>query len=127
MDQYSPDQTPVSADDAETNRQDSRDSLFLMATLRIIGAADATQVRVRNLSAGGMMADYPEGLDRDVRVEVDLRGIGWVPGQVAWSTSGRIGIAFDRQIDPLLARKPVGQGNHTPVFVKPILPRGNLR
>ncbi len=98
-----------------------------MAELRLAGVSAGRQVRVRNLSAGGMMADYPEGLDRDARVEADIRGIGWVPGHVAWSTSGRIGIAFDRQIDPLLARKPVGQGAHTPVFVKPILPRGNLR
>jgi len=126
MDQYSPDHSSVSANDTTSSR-DARDSLFLMAMLRLTGAADATPVRVRNLSAGGMMADYPEGLDRDVCVEVDIRGIGWVPGQVAWSTSGRIGIAFKRQIDPLLARKPVGQGAHTPVYVKPILPRGNLR
>lgn len=127
MDQYSPDHSSVPADDATSNRQDPRDSLFLMAMLRLTGSADATPVRVRNLSAGGMMADYPEGADRDVKVQVEIRGIGWVPGQVAWSTSGRIGIAFDRHIDPMLARKPVGQGAHTPVYVKPILPRGNLR
>lgn len=127
MDQNSPDHSPVAADDATSNRQDVRDSLFLMAMLRVAGTVDVTPVRVRNLSAGGMMADYPEGLDRDVRVEADIRGIGWVKGQVAWSTSGRIGIAFDKHIDPMLARKPVGQGAHTPVYVKPILPRGNLR
>ncbi|MET3826739.1 MULTISPECIES: PilZ domain-containing protein [Sphingomonas] len=127
MDQYSSEHPSVSADDAESNRQDPRDSLFLMALLRLAKTDEGTPVRVRNLSAGGMMADYPEGLDRDVTLEVEIRGIGWVPGHVAWSTSGRIGIAFNRPIDPMLARKPVGQGAHTPVFVKPILPRGNLR
>jgi hypothetical protein len=127
MDQFSPDQTSFPVDETGMNRQDPRDSLFLMATLQVAGTTETSHVRVRNLSAGGMMADYPEGLDRDVRIDVELRGIGWVKGQVAWSTSGRIGIAFDRPIDPLLARKPVGQGTHTPVYVKPILPRGNLR
>lgn len=127
MDQYSSEHPSVSVDDAESNRQDPRDSLFLMALLRLAKTDEGTPVRVRNLSAGGMMADYPEGLDRDVTLEVEIRGIGWVPGHVAWSTSGRIGIAFNRPIDPMLARKPVGQGAHTPVFVKPILPRGNLR
>lgn len=127
MDHYSPTQVLDDTKDPASNRQDSRDSLFLMASLRIAGATVGVNVRVRNLSAGGMMADYPDGLDRAVRVEAEIRGIGWVPGNVAWSTAGRIGIAFDRPIDPLLARKPVGQGNHTPVFVKPILPLGKLR
>lgn len=127
MDQYSPTDPQEHADDTASGRQDARDSLFLMAGLRLANESGSTPVRVRNLSAGGMMADYPEGLDQAVAVHVDIRGIGWVPGHVAWCTAGRIGIAFDRPIDPMLARKPVGQGGHTPVFVKPILPRGNLR
>lgn len=127
MDQYSPQDSSEPAGDAGLNRQDARDSLFLMAELRLGDATQSMPVRVRNLSAGGMMADYPEGLSQAVSVQVDIRGIGWVAGHVAWSTAGRIGIAFEKPIDPLLARKPVGQGGHTPVFVKPILPRGNLR
>ncbi|WP_010216716.1 PilZ domain-containing protein [Sphingomonas sp. PAMC 26621] len=127
MDQYSPTDPQEHVDDPASGRQDARDSLFLMAMLRLAGETGSIPVRVRNLSAGGLMADYPEGLDQAVPVQIEIRGIGWVPGQVAWCTAGRIGIAFDRPIDPLLARKPVGQGGHTPVFVKPILPRGNLR
>lgn len=127
MDQFSPHDSSEPVGDAGLNRQDARDSLFLMAELRMGDSARSMPVRVRNLSAGGMMADYPEGLSQAVPVQVDIRGIGWVSGHVAWSTAGRIGIAFDHHIDPLLARKPVGQGAHTPVFVKPILPRGNLR
>jgi hypothetical protein len=69
------------------------------------------------------MAEYPDGLAQGLRVEFDVRGVGWVPGQIAWSAAGRIGVAFDRQIDPMLARKRVGQGAQTPVFVKPIFPR----
>jgi hypothetical protein len=95
-------------DDAASNRSKVRDSLFLMAGFRLTGAGETRQVRVRNLSAGGLMAELPDPLDIGTGVEIDVRGIGIVPGRVAWSTEGRVGIAFDRQIDPLAARKPVG-------------------
>jgi len=123
MDQFS--QDPFSAmngDDAARNRNEARDSLFLMADFRVIGATDVTPVRVRNLSAGGLMAELANGLELGLQVEFDVRGIGWVPGKVAWSAAGRVGVAFDRAIDPMLARKPVGHGSRTPVFVKPVLP-----
>ncbi|MES2451089.1 MAG: PilZ domain-containing protein [Pseudomonadota bacterium] len=124
MDQFSQDPYgAVASEDGAHNRNDSRDSLFLMADMRVPGAASVLQVRVRNLSAGGLMAEFPTGLDQGTLVEFDVRGIGWVPGKVAWSAAGRIGVAFDRQIDPMLARKPVGTGTTTPVFVKPVLPR----
>ena len=113
----------MSGDDAAHNRNEARDSLFLMADFRVAGTSDVTQVRVRNLSPGGLMAEFPAGLEIGLQVDCDVRGIGWIPGKVAWSAAGRVGIAFDRQIDPLLARKPVGHGGKTPVFVKPVLPR----
>lgn len=124
MDQFSnePFGAP-SEDDLAQHRNDARDSLFLMADVRFAGHPDATQVRVRNLSAGGLMAEFQNGLDQGTRVEVDVRGIGWVSGCIAWSAAGRVGIAFDRMIDPMQARKPVGMGPKTPSFVKPILTR----
>src|ERR1700733_3388242 len=118
MDQYSNDPfNAVPADDGAQNRNEARDSLFLMADFRVMGTSEITQVRVRNLSAGGLMAEFPAGLDLGLRVEFAVGGVGWVPGKVAWSTAGRIGVAFDRPIDPMLARKPVGHGGRTPVFV----------
>lgn len=124
MDQFSQDPfSTMNGDDAAHNRNEARDSLFLMADFRVIGSTDVTPVRVRNLSAGGLMAELANGLELGLEVEFDVRGIGWVPGKVAWSAAGRVGVAFDRAIDPMLARKPVGHGNRTPVFVKPVLPR----
>lgn len=109
MDSIPHDLSPASeADDAGSNRAKARDSLFLMAGFRLAGEQETSQVRVRNLSAGGLMAEIAEPLDIGVAVELDVRGVGIVPGRVAWSTEGRVGIAFERQIDPLAARKPVG-------------------
>lgn len=126
MDRYSQDPLPPPPQDGAYNRQDTRDSLFLTAECRLAGSSQPGEmVRVRNLSAGGLMAEYPAGLPYGERVEFDVRGIGWVPGQVAWSAAGRIGVAFDRQIDPMLARKPVGgSGGHPSKSAKPVLSRG---
>jgi hypothetical protein len=87
-------------------RAEPRDSMFLLATLRRVGGPEV-QVKIRNLSSGGMMAESPLSFLRDDRIEVDLRGIGTVPGRIAWTAGGRLGIQFDAAIDPRLARKPV--------------------
>ena len=109
MDQFSNEPLRDAAtDDDSQDRHAARDSLFLMADLRV--GNTATAVRVRNLSAGGMMAEFQQGLEQDTEVSCDLRGVGVVRGKVAWSAAGRIGIAFDRPIDPKMARKPVGAG-----------------
>ena len=123
MDEYSQEPLAATDEDGVCDRQVARDSLFLMADFRVIGETAVRAVRVRNLSSGGLMAEFPEGLPQGLRVEFAVRGIGWLPGNVAWSAAGRIGVAFDRPIDPMLARKPVGGGGHTPVFVKPIFSR----
>jgi hypothetical protein len=97
----------LEAEGVTPQRGKSRDSLLLGAQFRAAGAETSVQVRVRNLSAGGLMAEYAGPIGAGDRIEIEVRGIGWVPGEVAWATNGRIGIAFDREIDPLRARKPV--------------------
>lgn len=115
---FVPDET-AGADDArfESMRSEPRDSMFLMATMRRAGGSDV-QVKVRNLSAGGMMAESPVNFSRGDAIEVDLRGIGLVTGKIAWTAGGRLGVQFDAAIDPRLARKPVS-GNPQPQLVRP--------
>src|SRR3954452_4458895 len=101
MDQFSYDPlTGEGADDDSVQRNDSRDSLLLVAQFRVAGQSGTTQVRVRNLSTGGLMADVPKPIDVGTMVEVDVRGIGWLTGRIAWVAAGRAGVAFDRPIDP---------------------------
>lgn len=90
-------------------RQLDRDSLFLKAELRFIDGDDCGEVRIRNLSAGGLMAEAPVLAKRGDKVQIELRNIGRITGYVAWVAQGRFGVAFDHPIDPKLARKPVGQ------------------
>jgi hypothetical protein len=87
-------------------RQVNRDSLFLLAQVRVDGQDEVTRVKVRNLSAGGMMAEGDSRVVRGALVAVELRNIGWVEGSVAWKQDNRFGIAFVDEIDPAVVRAP---------------------
>jgi hypothetical protein len=87
-------------------RQVNRDSLFLLAQVRVDGQQEVSRVKVRNLSAGGMMAEGDSKVIRGSRVAVELRNIGWVEGSVAWKQDSRFGIAFVDEIDPAVVRAP---------------------
>lgn len=86
------------------NRQVSRDSLFLMADLRVDGLDGEYRIKVRNLSPGGMMGEGRVRVVRGAIVDVNIRNVGWVAGSVAWVQDDRFGIAFREDIDPKLAR-----------------------
>ena len=92
-----------------------RDSLFLGATLDV-GDGVSHDVRVRNLSATGMMVDGDANLQDGAQLTATIRGIGDIRGRVAWVVERRAGIAFDVAIDPTQARKSVSAA------VKPPLP-----
>lgn len=106
MDQFSTDPLNAGTGDDASQRNAPRDSLLLSARLRAGDDLDVI-VRVRNLSPGGLMAEYAHPIAIGTPVEVEVRGVGWIKGQVAWMAEGRIGIAFDREVNPLAARKPV--------------------
>ena len=102
------------------HRHISRDSLFLMAELRVPGQEVLSRVKVRNLSAGGMMAEGTVRAVRGTMIEVNIRNVGWVEGAIVWAQGDRCGIAFSEDIDPMIARAPVTAGEGTPRFVKPV-------
>ena len=89
-------------------RSVSRDSLFLLANIRVEQNVDQHRVRVRNLSDGGMMGEGAMPVARGNRVEVELRNIGIVMGSVAWVQDPRFGIACDEEVDAQRARRSSG-------------------
>lgn len=102
-------------------RQISRDSLFLLAELRIDGLDGEERIKVRNLSPGGMMGEGAVHVPRGSTVRVKIRNIGWIEGCVAWVRDSRFGVAFHDSIDPRTAREPLTDGDHTPRFARPPL------
>jgi len=100
-------------------RQVNRDSLFLLAQVRVDGQEGVSRVKVRNLSAGGMMAEGDSRVVRGSLVAVELRNIGWVEGSVAWKQDNRFGIAFVDEIDPGVVRAPATATASEPEFEIP--------
>ena len=103
-------------------RNVGRDSLFLFAELEFEGRADSVRVKVRNLSAGGMMAEAPISTARGERLSIKLRNLEAVKGTVAWVQGDRFGVSFDTEIEPRVARAPVSktEGASSPRFTRPI-------
>ena len=94
-------------------RQIIRDSLFVMAGLRLDGKDKELRVKIRNLSAGGLMAEGDFRVTRGVPVSVEIRNLGWIDGIIAWVQDNRFGIAFDEEIDPKIARGPAAPAPET--------------
>ncbi len=86
-------------------RQMNRDSLLLLALLRVDGQDGIHRIKVRNLSAGGMMGEGDVKVMRGSLVSVELRNIGWVDGTVAWKQDNRFGVAFINEIDARKVRE----------------------
>ncbi len=89
------------------SRQVARDSLFIMAELRLDGQDADHRVKVRNISARGLMAEGDIAVTRGSVVWISLRQAGWVDGTVAWVQDNRFGVAFRMEIDPKSVRAHV--------------------
>ena len=110
--------------------RDERDSVFLNATVTTADHETSGVFRIRNISRGGLMAEGPFTFCAGDELDVELRNVGTVHGRVAWASSGKFGMMFDRTIDPKLTRKPVGRATHpVPSQHRPIVPpfSGRLR
>lgn len=111
------------------NRQITRDSLFLMADLRVDGLEGGHRIKVRNLSPGGMMGEGTVRVLRGAIVDVNIRNVGWVEGSVAWVQDNRFGIAFRDEIDPVIARAPVDAGSsdegYSPRYIRAPAPEAD--
>lgn len=84
----------------EEKRHSFRNSLFLTARCRTHGQDGETLVKLRNLSAQGLMAEGPHTPPQGALVSLELRNLGWTEGTVAWVQGNRFGIVFAHDIDP---------------------------
>lgn len=103
---------------AALSRGADRDSLFMQASLAVPGQTGPVVVRVRNLSAGGMLAEAKVRIEQGTAVEVELRNVGPVPGRVVWAGEGKFGIAFDRPVDPQAVRRQVVSESDLPPHLR---------
>jgi PilZ domain len=119
--------------DSVSARGESRDSLFLTAEVWSAGWPAPVAVRVRNLSAGGLLAESAHQLPVGTVVQIQLANIGLVGARCVWAGENRFGVAFDHAIDPQAVRRKVGSRSdvpatligmtlHTTKFKKPLRP-----
>jgi PilZ domain len=109
-------------DDSEKSvetRDKSRESIFLGAVISLGNQRQSLNVRVRNISSGGMMIDLAGPQPKGLAVTAEMKGIGEVRGRIAWSTENRAGIAFDRAVDPKLARHTAPPAPTTQIYSRP--------
>jgi|GEM_PF-294810 len=114
---------PNSSDDdafnARGQRSTNRSSLFLLGKMGVDGGVSSEPIRIRNLSPTGLMAEAPTILAVGTAVIVEMKNLPMTKGKVVWATDGRMGIAFNAEIDPSKVRQPVGKGEDpTPDLLK---------
>lgn len=110
-------------------RQKNRISMMLMATVCFEGAGEGVKARILDLSGGGIRVATVCHLKRGHRLVVSLKGIGEVPGQIAWARGAELGVEFDREIDPAgVGRALTGMPITTHInFAKAPVPRPGFR
>lgn len=89
-------------------RLDERNSAMLRVAKISDGAGMQQLIKIKNLSAGGLMAIAPNPLEVGQHVDVELSSQK-IPASVIWTRQGLIGLKFDQNLDlgELLAdRKP---------------------
>ena len=104
--------TSFSLSTAVPRPEERRDSQRNVATLRLAkltqASGQAQLIRVRNVTAGGLMAELGHPLLVGAAVDVEL-STQKIPASVVWTREGTVGLKFDQNIDlgELLAgRKP---------------------
>lgn len=81
-------------------RRNVREASFLLADVQVAGDPSVYRVKVRNLSALGMMGEGPAKVVPGSRLTINFDEVPEVIGAVAWVQQGRFGVAFDEEIDP---------------------------
>jgi PilZ domain len=112
---------PEGQEEALVPRDKSRASIFLGAVICFGEERTCRNVRVRNISSGGMMIDIVGPLEKGLSVVAEMKGIGEVRGRIVWSTENRAGVAFNREVNPALARNTPSAAPAAPAYAKPLL------
>ena len=112
--------TSVENETPPDTRDKSRESIFLGAVISLGNQRQSLNVRVRNISSGGMMIDLAGPHPKGLAVFAEMKGIGEVRGRIAWSTENRAGIVFDRAVDPKLARHTPVPAPAAPLYARPL-------
>jgi hypothetical protein len=85
-------------------RRSARQSVLFLADISRPDGSILGQVKVRNISSTGLMAETGLVFRPGETVILGLRGIGAVHGFIVRRTVNRIAVKFNEPIDPMLTR-----------------------
>lgn len=90
--------------------------LAALPVARLVTDEGQDLCRVRNISAGGLMAETTRRHSVGMRVRVEFNSHQQLPGEIAWVRDTSCGVKFDRDIDlrELLANRPARRKGQTP-------------
>ena len=110
--------TPVEANGFTASR-DARTATLRSAILHL--GDRSINVRVRNISSGGLMAEGSRLPALDNRIEVEFSEGQKLAGEIRWNQDGRFGIKFDQafSFEQIAAPRPVAAKEGTPRNRKP--------
>lgn len=82
-----------------TERRADPRVLPFLPLARLERVAGASLCRIRNISAGGMMAELSEPVDADEAIIIEIHSHRRIPARVAWIRGANAGFRFDETVD----------------------------
>ncbi|WP_106639921.1 PilZ domain-containing protein [Allosphingosinicella vermicomposti] len=82
-----------------TDRRADPRVLPFLPIARLERAMGESLCRIRNISAGGMMAQCADPLEADEAVTIEVHSDRRIPARVAWIREGNAGFRFDAAVD----------------------------
>lgn len=73
--------------------------LVLLPAGKMIGEDWQDLCRIRNISAGGLMAELSSSRDADQPVTVEINSSQHIDGRIVWTRGATVGVKFDRDVD----------------------------
>ena len=78
---------------------------------------ETTEVKLRNISSMGALAECPQPVAPGTELTIDIVGVGPVRGIVRWAQSGQFGLQFDNRFD--LGRLAPKKEKSGPTILRP--------
>lgn len=102
------------AAEAEECRVAKRSRVFMRANVRVLGSTLECPISIKDISSTGLKAAIDVRLCPGTRVEIELRNLGWVDGEVVWvDRNGVVGLRFSTVIQPERTQSQVS-GDYRP-------------
>jgi hypothetical protein len=101
-------------------------SRLLVCSMRLPDGA-VIDIRIRNISAGGLGAKSEHAVHPWQRVEVALPGAGVVAGEIAWARGDQFGMRFVAPIEPAQVTVAIGRRQTDYVVPERFRPSSDFR